>query len=231
MPIRTVLSGLLALGLSAVASSTSAALVIKIDKSAQRLTVSRDGQTLHTWPVSTGKTGYATPSGNFTTFRMEAVHFSKEWDDAPMPHSVFFTEQGHAIHGSYEIRRLGLPVSHGCVRLAPANATKLFALVKREGLSATRVVLTGSEQVALARGKAQQVAGSARRPRDREPSTGPDDDLRIDPPRSRVYVEPRSAPNNMQPEYAQPNPGYQAPYARHQDIYGRPYLNAPPFDR
>ena len=54
-----------------------------------RLTVARDGQTLHSWPVSTGKTGHATPSGKFTTFRMEAVHFSKEWDDAPMPHSIF----------------------------------------------------------------------------------------------------------------------------------------------
>src|SRR5215212_4655601 len=108
MHIRTVISGLLALGLSAVGSCASAALLIKVDKSSQTLTVSRDGRTLHTWPVSTGKSGYATPSGSFTAFRMEAEHFSKEWDDAPMPHSVFFTKQGHAIHGSYEIKRLGL---------------------------------------------------------------------------------------------------------------------------
>ena len=142
MRIRTVLSSLLALVLSSAGSCASAALLIKVDKSVQTLTVARDGRTLHAWPVSTGKTGHATPSGKFTTFRMEAVHFSKEWDDAPMPHSVFFTKEGHAIHGSYEVKRLGSPVSHGCVRLAPANATKLFALVKQEGLPNTRVVLT-----------------------------------------------------------------------------------------
>ena len=71
---------------------------------------------------------------------MEAEHFSKEWDDAPMPHSVFFTKQGHAIHGSFDTKRLGSPASHGCVRLAPANAAKLFALVKQEGLANTQVV-------------------------------------------------------------------------------------------
>ena len=109
---------LMALSMSFLASSAFAALVIEVDKSAQTLTVSRDGETLHSWPVSTGKSGYATPSGNFTAFRMEAEHYSKEWDDAPMPHSVFFTKQGHAIHGSYEVKRFGSLASHGCVRLA-----------------------------------------------------------------------------------------------------------------
>ena len=232
MQIGSVFFGLLAFGLSLVASSASAALLIKVDKSAQTLTVARDGQILHTWPVSTGKTGHATPSGNFTTFRMAAEHFSKEWDDAPMPHSVFFTKQGHAIHGSYEVKRLGAPASHGCVRLAPPNAAKLFALVKQEGLPNTRVVLTGSEQVALANGKAQRVSSSARRPRDREPvaGTAPYDESRTDPPRYSTpgYGEPRSAPYYVQQERA--GEGYQ-PYARRQDSYGRSYFNAPLFER
>ncbi len=47
---------------------------------------------------------------------MEADHYSKEWDDAPMPHSIFFTKRGHAIHGTDYARRLGDPASHGCVR-------------------------------------------------------------------------------------------------------------------
>jgi hypothetical protein len=213
MRIRSVLAG--ALGLSLIASCASAELLIKVNKSGQTLTVARDGQTLHTWPVSTGKTGHATPSGNFTAFRMEVSHFSKEWDDAPMPHSVFFTKQGHAIHGSHEVKRLGSPASHGCVRLAPANAAKLFALVKHEGLSNTRVVLTGSEQVALAQGKAQRIAGSVRRPRDHEPSAGtfPDEEWRTNPPQypARGYVERHSAPYFMQPEYAQPGGGYRLP--------------------
>jgi lipoprotein-anchoring transpeptidase ErfK/SrfK len=125
----------LAMCVSSVAPSASASLIIKVDKSTQTLTVTRNGKTLHTWPVSTGTSTYATPSGSFTPFRMEADHRSKEWDGAPMPHAVFFTKQGHAIHGSYHIKRLGRPASHGCVRLAPGNAARLFSLVKREGLS------------------------------------------------------------------------------------------------
>ena len=157
-----VLSALMATCLCFLASPAVASLIIKVDKSAQTLTVTRDGKALHTWPVSTGTSGYATPSGTFTPFRIEAEHFSKEWDDAPMPHSVFFSRQGHAIHGSHHVKRLGLPASHGCVRLAPANAARLFALVKQEGLSNTRVILTGSEQVALARVRGTRTAGEVR---------------------------------------------------------------------
>ena len=74
---------------------------------------------------------------------MERTHYSREWDDAPMPHSIFFTQEGHAIHGSYEVRRLGTPASHGCVRLSPENAATLYALVKDQGVKNAHVVLTG----------------------------------------------------------------------------------------
>jgi len=134
-----------------LAGAARAEVLINIDKSAQRMTVSRDGEVLYTWPVSTGAPGHATPSGTFKTFRMEADHFSKEWDDAPMPYSIFFTQNGMAVHGTYETKHLGMPVSHGCVRLSPQNAATLFKLVKEDGLLTTKVVLTGSEQVALAR--------------------------------------------------------------------------------
>ena len=104
--------------------------------------VSLDGAPLFTWPVSTGAPGYDTPSGEFKPFRMEAEHYSKEWDDAPMPHSIFFTTRGHAIHGSNH-KSIGRPASHGCVRLAPKNAAILFDLVKQETMARTRVVLDG----------------------------------------------------------------------------------------
>jgi lipoprotein-anchoring transpeptidase ErfK/SrfK len=125
-------------------SAANAAVLITIDKSAQRMTVAVDGAVRWTWPVSTGSRGYDTPNGSYTAFRMEKDHFSREWDDAPMPHSIFFTKRGHAIHGSYETRRLGRPVSHGCVRLSPGNAAKLYALVQSEGVSSATVVVTGA---------------------------------------------------------------------------------------
>lgn len=118
-------------------------LLITINKASQKMTVTLDGDTLHRWKVSTGARGYDTPSGNFRPFRMEREHYSKEWDDAPMPHSIFFTTRGHAVHGSYHTKSLGRRASHGCVRLHPDNAAKLFSLVSKTGLSNTRVVVKG----------------------------------------------------------------------------------------
>jgi len=74
---------------------------------------------------------------------MNEIWYSKEWDNSPMPHSIFFMKDGHAIHGSYEVKNLGKPVSHGCVRISPENATTLYALVKANGLENTQVVLSG----------------------------------------------------------------------------------------
>jgi hypothetical protein len=116
---------------------------IIISKAGQKMTVKVDGSTEYVWPISTGAPGYDTPSGNFRPFRMEADHFSKEWDDAPMPHSIFFTPQGHAIHGSFYVKSLGRRASHGCVRLAPDNAKILFGLVGDAGLSNTSVTIKG----------------------------------------------------------------------------------------
>ena len=134
------------LGSALFASSAQAAVTVTIDKSIQQMTVEVDGRPLYQWPVSTGKAtaGYETPSGKYKAFRMEKDHFSKEWDDAPMPFSIFFTPKGHAIHGSYDVKHLGSPASHGCVRLLPANAEKLYALVEKEGVLNTTVILTGT---------------------------------------------------------------------------------------
>lgn len=119
-------------------------LLIEIDKSTQRMTVTVNGEQLYDWPVTTGGRGYDTPSGTFKPFRMEIDHYSEEWDNAPMPYSIFFTQTGNAIHGTYEQRSLGRPVSHGCVRLSVKNATTLWALVKREKMANTKVVLSGA---------------------------------------------------------------------------------------
>jgi hypothetical protein len=131
---------------------------ITVDKNAQMMTVAVDGAERYHWPVSTGIPSYETPNGSFRTFRMEEDHFSKEFDDAPMPHSIFFTKIGHAIHGTDSESRLGTPASHGCVRLSKANAAALYALVKEQGVLNTTVTLTGSSQIALARNPRRAVA-------------------------------------------------------------------------
>lgn len=118
-----------------------AEVLVTISKSEQQMTVSVNGASSYRWSVSTGRPGYNTPSGSFHPLRLERVYYSKKFDDAPMPNSVFFYG-GYAVHGTYEESKLGRPVSHGCVRLTRANAATLFALVQQHGLSNTRVVIT-----------------------------------------------------------------------------------------
>jgi hypothetical protein len=150
----------LAISIVALAAPADASVLVTIDKSTQRMTVSVDGNLRWVWPISTGQLGHDTPSGRYTAFRMEADHFSKEWDDAPMPHSIFFSQTGHAIHGYLNTRRIGSPASHGCVRLEPGNAAKLYALVEQQGLPNTKVVVTGDVRLALARRGMQWSRGS-----------------------------------------------------------------------
>ena len=134
----------LAAAIAALALNAARAdVLVRVDKTAQIMTVTVDGAQRYAWKVSTGIADYDTPEVDFRAFRMERDHFSREWDDAPMPYSIFFTQEGHAIHGSYDVKHLGRPASHGCVRLAKANAAILWDIVKEQGLKNTRVVLTG----------------------------------------------------------------------------------------
>ncbi len=130
------------------ASAAQAGIVVTVDKSAQRLTVVVDGATRYQWPVSTARWGYRTPNGSYRPQRLERQWYSRKYDWSPMPHSIFFNG-GYAIHGSYEISRLGRPASHGCIRLHPRNAAILFDLVRRNTAD-TRIVVTGGGEELMA---------------------------------------------------------------------------------
>ncbi|HXG78470.1 MAG TPA: L,D-transpeptidase [Methyloceanibacter sp.] len=119
-------------------------MLIQIDKPTQVMTVTVDGRVAYRWRVSTGATKYSTPAGSYTPFRLELMHYSREWDNAGMPHSIFFTSRGHAIHGS-DHPGLGTPVSHGCVRLSLGNAATLYQLVAARGLNDVKVVVRGPD--------------------------------------------------------------------------------------
>ena len=148
--MRSFLVALAGLMLCATGAA-QAKIAITVDKNNQMMTIAVDGVERYHWPISTGNPSHETPNGSFRTFRMEEDHYSKEFDDAPMPHSIFFTKVGHAIHGTDSVGRLGTPASHGCVRLSRANASTLYALVEKDGVLNTTVTLTGSSQIALAR--------------------------------------------------------------------------------
>jgi lipoprotein-anchoring transpeptidase ErfK/SrfK len=122
-------------------SAAQAELVVHIDKSSQRMSVSIDGATRYNWAISTGRDGYGTPGGTYHPQSMMRTYFSKKYYNAPMPHAIFFY-YGFAIHGTNDISRLGGPASHGCVRLHPANAATLFALVQRNGPRNTMIEIS-----------------------------------------------------------------------------------------
>jgi lipoprotein-anchoring transpeptidase ErfK/SrfK len=109
-----------------------AQIVAKITLSTQRMNVYVDGAQLYNWPVSTARPGYRTPTGIFKPTALVRYHRSTIYDGSPMPYSIFFL-RGYAIHGSYEVKHLGRPASHGCVRLHPVNAAALYSLVQKHG--------------------------------------------------------------------------------------------------
>jgi hypothetical protein len=217
------------------ASYAHAAILVNIDKNSQRMTVSVDGETRYVWPVSTGRPGYDTPNGTFKANRMDADHLSQEWDNAPMPHTIFFDMHGHAIHGFFDVKHLGQPVSHGCVRLAPANAAALFALVQAQGMSQTTVVVSGQtparggEEIARRRAPPAQAAAQPTQVAppgydDYQPAPPQPYDTQAygqqQQPYYRQVQQPAYAPpppqgyyyrQAPQPYYAQQQPGYYPP--------------------
>jgi hypothetical protein len=224
---------------AAFAAPASAAIVVAIDKNTQQMTVTVDGSQRYVWPVSTGRPGYDTPNGVYKVNRMDADHLSQEWDNAPMPHTMFFDMRGHAIHGFFDVKHLGMPVSHGCVRLAPDNATILFNLVEAQGMKETSVIIAGqtpawSPAIARQRAPAQDAAAP---PMQLAPDYG------VPPP---AYVQPRPVPSGYgaqgyraqgygtqdppddgQAYSRQPPPGYgqaqqQPYYGQQQPYYGPP---------
>src|SRR3981081_3903951 len=205
-------------GLMLFATSAAQANVsITIDKNAQEMTVAVDGVERYHWPVSTGIPSRETPNGSFRTFRMEEDHYSKEFDDAPMPHSIFFTKIGHAIHGTDSEGRLGTPAAHGCVRLSRANASTLYELVQREGVLNTTVTLTGSSQIALARNPRPRGNTAVAR-RDPSQQYAPQYNAAGDP----ILLTPQQgAPDQMQPQ-VQADPDYIYPADGNPDVAGYP---------
>jgi lipoprotein-anchoring transpeptidase ErfK/SrfK len=122
------------------ATNASAAIVARIDVSKQTMTVSQDGHVVYFWRVSTARSGYYTPRGSYRPTRTARMWYSRKYDNAPMPHSVFF-RGGYAIHGTNHVKSLGKPASHGCVRLAPGNAQAFYNLVRAHGSGNTRIIV------------------------------------------------------------------------------------------
>jgi lipoprotein-anchoring transpeptidase ErfK/SrfK len=135
-----VACGLALFGASTGNASASNQIVAYVSLHTQTMEVMVDGRPAFEWKVSTGRKGFETPTGAFKPTRMHEMWYSTKYDDAPMPHAVFFSG-GYAVHATDAIKRLGHPASHGCVRLRPDDAADFFTLVNTFGPSNTSIVI------------------------------------------------------------------------------------------
>ena len=129
---------LLAFGFCSIAEAGT--VTARISLSSQTMTVTHNGVVKYKWKVSTARRGYVTPTGSWRAYWASRHHRSRKYDNAPMPYAIFF-KGGYAVHATFDVKRLGRPASHGCIRLHPSNAATFFSLAQKYGLRNTRVVI------------------------------------------------------------------------------------------
>jgi lipoprotein-anchoring transpeptidase ErfK/SrfK len=139
--MKAIMVALAAALLMAAVPAKASTVLARVDISSQTMQVFVDGWPRYSWPVSTARKGYITPTGIYKAQRLALMWYSRKYEMSPMPHSIFF-KGGYAIHGTNYIKRLGTPASHGCVRLHPDNAATLFSLVKANGMESAEIIVT-----------------------------------------------------------------------------------------
>ena len=110
------------------------------EKGADGIAYAIDGDGVVWWAavISSGAKGHETPSGIFTIFRKERFYMSKAHPEANgvnnMDFSLWFTQQGHAIHMGNSAA-----MSHGCIHVGAKGAKSMFNWAKKDQ---TKVVIT-----------------------------------------------------------------------------------------
>jgi lipoprotein-anchoring transpeptidase ErfK/SrfK len=139
---KFLLAVLAVFSFTAMASAAQAGMIVaKVNISSQTMTVTENGWPKYKWKISTARPGYVTPTGQWRAYLASLHHRSRKYDNAPMPYAIFFNG-GYAIHATFDLKRLGRPASHGCIRLHPENAAIFFGLATKNGLGNTKVIVT-----------------------------------------------------------------------------------------
>jgi hypothetical protein len=122
-------------------------LFIHVIKSRQTLFLYESGVLIDSFKVSTGTRNHPTPDINMRPKGPTFVKYtSRKYPEGNynglgnMPYAVFIKD-GYALHGTTpgNFLHLGRRASHGCIRLHPDNAKKLYELVNFHGLENTWV--------------------------------------------------------------------------------------------
>jgi L,D-transpeptidase catalytic domain len=110
--------------------SPSGPLMVLVSVPEQVMHVYRNGILIGRSTVSTGSKGHATPGGVFTILEKKPEHYSKKYDNAPMPNMQRLTWTGIAMHSG---NLPGYPASHGCIRLPFDFSQLLFSTTGKGG--------------------------------------------------------------------------------------------------
>jgi L,D-transpeptidase catalytic domain len=110
--------------------SPSGPLMVLVSVPQQTMHVYRNGILIGRSTVSTGSKGHATPGGVFTILEKKQEHYSKTYDNAPMPNMQRLTWTGIAMHSG---NLPGYPASHGCIRLPYDFSQLLFSATSKGG--------------------------------------------------------------------------------------------------
>lgn len=124
------------------AAPATGTLVVTVDLQARVISAFRDGHEIGTAVVLVGTQSHPTPLGTFPVLSKSREHFSRKYDNAPMPHSLWLTTTGIAIHGSPVMNGYA---SHGCIGVPDEFAAKLFAATKR----GDKVIITRGKMVGV----------------------------------------------------------------------------------
>jgi len=114
-------------------------VLVYVDLGRQLATVYRNGVRIAVSTISSGKEGHETPTGVFTILEKNVEHYSRTYDNAPMPYQQRLTWKGVAMHAG---NLPGYPASHGCIRLPMEFAKKLFSVTEKGGT----VVIAGGHE-------------------------------------------------------------------------------------
>ena len=113
-------------------------LIISISIAQQKLRVYDANGLFAESPVSTGMSGHPTPMGVFSVIQKQKFHRSNIYSGAPMPFMQRITWSGVAMHAGV---LPGYPASHGCIRMPPAFAVKMYGWTRMSA----RVIITPGE--------------------------------------------------------------------------------------
>ncbi len=105
----------------------SGPVLLVVNLKTQRATLFRNGVPIAASTISTGRPGYSTPTGVFTILQKHVEHYSRTYDNAPMPYMQRLTWRGVSLHAG---NLPGYPASHGCIRMPLGFAKLLYGVTK-----------------------------------------------------------------------------------------------------